>query len=274
MTNLFEKMSELSRQNQAFAVATVTKTAGSVPGKVGFKMIVESNGKIAGTVGGGELEQRVVKECLTRIKSGLSGLQEYILQEKKTRPKVNGNVEIIPMMCSGRVWIYYDVPTLQTPIYLFGGGHVGQALSYFLAKLNFHIILIDNREEFISEQKNPSAHERFHEDYIKYAKVFNPQEEAFIVIMTQGHGYDYAILKEIYQRKLKLKYIGIIASHAKSVKLIQKLKKDFGKNVNISNIYTPIGLDIGGNTESEIALSIAAEIQAINFGKNVSHLRT
>jgi xanthine dehydrogenase accessory factor len=92
--------------------------------------------------------------------------------------------------------------------------------------------------------------------------------------MTQGHGFDYEILEQIYRRKLTCRYIGIIASSSKAAKLLSRLQDKFGNKVDLSNIYTPIGLDIGGNTESEIALSIAAEIQAINFGKNVPHLRT
>jgi len=272
--NLYEKILDLSRENQAFAIATVTKTAGSVPGKTGFKMLVTSEGKTYGTVGGGEIEQAVKKECLKRIGNGESGLQEYILQEKKSAVKSTGEAQVIPMMCNGRVWIFYDVPALQDPVYLFGGGHVGQALSYFLAKLNYRVILVDNREEFVSEQKNPYASERIFSDYIEYTAKFQLPKNAFVIIMTQGHGFDYEILEQIYRRKLTCKYIGVIASTSKATKLLSRLREKFGKKVDLSRIYTPIGLDIGGNTESEIALSIAAEIQAINFGKNVPHLRT
>jgi xanthine dehydrogenase accessory factor len=272
--NLYEKIPDLIRENQSFVIATVTKTTGSVPGKTGFKMVVTSEGKTYGTVGGGELEQQVKKECLQRIGSGESGLQEYILQEKKSAVKSAGEAQIVPMMCNGRVWIFYDVPALQTPVYLFGGGHVGQALSYFMAKLNYRVILVDNREEFISEQKNPYASERIFSDYIEYATKFKLPKNAFVIIMTQGHGFDYEILEQIYRRKLTCRYIGIIASSSKAAKLLSRLQDKFGNKVDLSNIYTPIGLDIGGNTESEIALSIAAEIQAINFGKNVPHLRT
>ena len=68
--NLYEKIPDLIRENQSFVIATVTKTTGSVPGKTGFKMVVTSEGKTYGTVGGGELEQQVKKECLQRIGSG------------------------------------------------------------------------------------------------------------------------------------------------------------------------------------------------------------
>ncbi|GAB4371538.1 MAG: hypothetical protein Kow0042_14330 [Calditrichia bacterium] len=106
-----------------------------------------------------------------------------------------------------------------------------------------------------------------------YAGNFEPDPGAFILIMTQGHGFDYEILAAILKRKITVKYIGIIASRSKAEALIRKVKENFGDGVDLSNIFTPVGIDIGGSTESEIALSIAAELQAIRYGKAVNHLR-
>ncbi len=270
---IWDKLKELSGNNQSFVLAAVVKTSGSVPGKVGFKMIVEKDGRTTGTVGGGELEQRVIRECLSRLENGSSGLQEYVLREKESSAKKQGDAEIVPMMCNGKVWIYYDMAESRLPVYIFGGGHVGQALSFYLSRLNYRIILVDDREEFAGEKMNPYAHERVFTDYIKYAHEFQPQVGSLAVIMTEGHGYDYDILHAIYERRLPMKYVGVIASRSKSAGLIEKLKKDLDGKPDLSNLYTPIGLDIGGNTESEIALSIAAEIQAVCFGKTSPHLR-
>lgn len=271
--NIFEKLAEMKANNQPFVIANVVRTNGSVPGKTGFKMVVDGKGNSFGTVGGGEIEQRTIVECLSRLENGDSGLQEYLLQEKAGEKKKIGEAEVVPMMCSGRMWIYYDVNRNRTPVYLFGGGHVGQALAYFLNKLDYHLVLIDNREEFAGENMNPHCHERILSEYPRYANEFTPPAASFVVIMTQGHGFDYDVLKTLYERKLQLKYIGVIASRAKSAGLLKQLRNDFGESVNIANLYTPVGLDIGGSTESEIALSIAAQIQAIRFEKTANHLR-
>ena len=271
--NIYEKIAELNRKNQPFVLAAIVKTAGSVPGKTGFKILVKEDGTSSGTVGGGELEKRVLEECSSRLEEGESGLQEYVLRERDTGKEKIGNAQIIPMMCNGKVWIYYDVVKNRTPVYIFGGGHVGQALCYFLSKLDFQITVIDNREQFVGKEKNSYADKLILSEYVGFAREFTPLKNAFTVIMTQGHSYDYDVLRTLYERKLPLKYIGVIASRSKSAGLIKNLKKDFGEDVDTSHLYTPIGIDIGGNTESEIALSIAAEIQAIRFGKNVQHLR-
>lgn len=272
--SILEQMSEMEKKNQPFAVAMVVKTSGSVPGKVGFKMLVDATGKSSGTVGGGELEQRVIAECLSRLNEGESGMQEYILREKPGDKAQAGEAEIVPMMCNGRVLIYYEVFRNRTPVYIFGGGHVGQALSAILANLGYHLVLVDNREDFVTGETNPHFHERHLAQYPDFAREFSPPPDSFVVIMTQGHSYDYETLREIWKRNLPLKYIGVIASKSKSAGLIKNLQRDFGGKIDLTRLYSPIGLDIGGNTESEIALSIAAEIQAVRFGKNARHLRS
>jgi xanthine dehydrogenase accessory factor len=150
---------------------------------------------------------------------------------------------------------------------------VGQALSYFLAKLKFRIILIDNRQEFANSEINPYAHQCVVENYLEFSKKFEPPVNSFIIIITHGHQYDYEILKNIYQRELPVKYVGVIASRSKAAQLKKQLIDDLGSQLDISNLFTPIGIDLGGSTESEIALSITAEIQAVLFNKTVPHLR-
>ncbi|MCK5087146.1 MAG: XdhC family protein, partial [Melioribacteraceae bacterium] len=87
--------------------------------------------------------------------------------------------------------------------------------------------------------------------------------------LTHGHNYDYIIMKELYERNIEAKYIGIIASNNKAAELKGKLKNDLGENINLDILHTPIGLPIGGDSASEIALSIAAEIQLVRYGKSL-----
>lgn len=264
---IYQKILELEKNNRPFVIATVVEMHGSVPGKVGFKMVVESDGTSTGTVGGGAIEQQVTKESLQRLSTGRSGLQEYLLTNKPVDEQ--SEVPVVPMMCNGKVWIYYEVHGQRPTVYVFGGGHVGQALLYHLAPLGYHTVLIDNREEFATTEKNPHASERIFMDYVEYARQFNPPPDAYVAILTQGHRYDYDILKTFYERKLTFSYIGIIASKSKAAGLIRNLKEDFGEDVDLSRIRTPIGLDIGGSSAAEIALSIAAEIQAVRYGKRL-----
>ena len=70
-TVFFHKLADAVAQGSARCLATVIRVEGSAPGKPGFKMLVNSDGSILGTVGGGEAEQRVIEaatgaECCRR----------------------------------------------------------------------------------------------------------------------------------------------------------------------------------------------------------------
>lgn len=265
MTEIFQKISELIKNNRPFVLTTIVKTEGSTPGKVGFRMIVESENVTHGTIGGGMIEREVVFEAIRRMKSRENGVVEYLLSGDA--PIDKEQAKVLKMSCSGRAWILYEVFGVKPKVYIFGGGHVGQALLKQLSLLNFYKVLIDNRPEFANKEKNPFADEIILADYIEYASSFSPDESDFVILMTHGHNYDFDILKTIYKRKLKVRYIGVIASKSKSHKLKKDILQNIGNHVDFSNLYTPIGLDIGGSTPQEIALSIAAELQSILYAK-------
>jgi xanthine dehydrogenase accessory factor len=261
--NIYEEILELEKNNRPFVIATVVNTNGSAPGKIGFKMLIKNDAAAIGTVGGGAIEVEVIKEAVKRLSNGKSGTKEYLLSDNESLE--NSNATIVPMKCSGQISVYFEVHGSLTTIYIFGGGHVGHALLYYLAPLGFHTILIDNRKNFASAAKNPLAHEIAYKEYSEYVKEFTPAQNSFAVILTHGHKYDYEIVKKIYERKLSFKYVGIIASRSKASAMIHDLKAELGDNINLSNLHMPVGLKIGGNTAEEIALSITAEIQSIKY---------
>lgn len=265
--NIYKKIVELQHSNNTFAIATIIKSSGSVPGKVGFKIIIDSDGKSFGTVGGGAIEKQVIRDAKQILKVGKNIIKEYLLSEKESNLKKKNSVTVVPMKCNGKISVFYEVYGEKPKVYIFGGGHVGNALLYILKPLPFQSVLVDNRNEFASADKNPYADEIIHTDYDKYASKFKPQADDFVVIVTHGHNFDYDILKIIFKRKLNIKYVGIIASQSKARELIKNLKSELGKKINIDKIYSPIGLKIGGNSPEEIALSIAAEIQAVKSNR-------
>ena len=202
----------------------------------------------------------MIEEAIGRIHSGENGIKEYLLSNKKER--VKGDITIVPMSCSGRVTVFYEVHGKLPTVYVFGGGHVGSALLYHLKPLKFFTILVDNRDEFANKEQNPNASQIILSKYDDYSKEFDPPDDSYFIILTHGHAYDYIIAKNIYLKKRKYPYVGVIASKSKAVGIVSKLKKELGKDIDLSNFHSPVGLKIGGSTAEEIALGIAAEIQS------------
>jgi xanthine dehydrogenase accessory factor len=264
--NIYEQIIDLDKKNKSYTLATVIKTSGSVPGKVGFKMVIVEDNNHFGTVGGGELELTVIKEGKKRLNKNENGIEEYKLTSGSLNQSASGATHI-PMSCEGNATIFYEVHKQKPTAYVFGGGHVGQALLNLLAPLGYHSFLIDNRPEIANKNRNPGASDISNSDYLEYISHLQPLKNSFAVILTQGHQFDYDILKTIYHRGLEFKYIGIIASKTKAFNMIKQLKSEFGENVDTSRLSTPVGLNIGGNTAEEIALSIAAEIQSVRYDK-------
>lgn len=265
--NYHEKILELKKENRSFVTITVVQTIGSTPGKTGFKMIVDKEKNIWGTVGGGALEKEAVNQSRLLLADGNgSMLKEYLLSNDESI--VEDEASVLPMTCSGRIWLFYEAEQNQTPVYIFGGGHVGQALIDILKNLNYNVILVDNRQEIYELSKSKGTY-CILSDYNEYVDKFIPQDNAYFVVMTYGHQFDYDIVKTLYKRDLVKKYVGVIGSKSKANGLRNSLKADVGDGIDLSRLHTPIGLMIGGDTAYEIALSVASQLQSVKYGKNI-----
>jgi xanthine dehydrogenase accessory factor len=86
------------------------------------------------------------------------------------------------------------------------------------------------------------------------------------VIVTHKHAYDEDILQDVIRIKPALPYIGMIGSTLKVKKTRENLTK---KGINLGdNLYSPIGLDLGGGSPADIAISITSELLGIRHKKN------
>ena len=265
--DIIEKIYRLKKDNIPFVIATVIEAEGSTPGKTGFKMIITESGETSGSVGGGLIEKLVEKQALHFLKRGMGGTKEYDLKGENVSSK-----EVTGMICGGKVKIYFETHVPKRKVYIFGGGHVSQALERLLSTEKYSIVIIDNRKEFSSKSLHPFADKLICEEYINFLKDFEPDAGSYAVIVTHGHKFDYDVLRMIIKNNIPLKYIGMIGSKLKVKATIDKITKEFG-NVNLENLYSPIGIDIGGSSASEIAISIAAEMQAVEYNRKVPHMR-
>ncbi len=260
---MFKKIIELQKDNKPFVLATVVSSTGSSPGKEGFKLVLDSENNTYGTVGGGAIEMEIILQSKSFLSEGIGGKVSYLLA-KNSKPKTEKE-KVIPMMCGGRMEVFFEVFGKKQTVFIFGGGHVGQALIPLLNNLGYYIVLVDNRQKFIDKDENKLADKRVCEDYIEYSSKFNPSKDSMCILLTHGHNYDYEILYQIYSRNIDVKYIGVISSKGKAATLKKNLKKSLGEKLDFSNLFAPIGLDIGGDSAAEIALSIAAELQSVRY---------
>lgn len=154
-------------------------------------------------------------------------------------------------------------------VYIFGGGHVAQALVPILAKVEFAPVVYESREEFAGKELFPDAEEVICSGFDNISREVSLTSGDYAAIMTRGHSDDYKVLKQILSTHVE--YIGLMGSQTKRKILFEKLEDDGFSYEDIDRIHNPIGLEIGSETPEEIAISIAAELIAIRAGVSIKN---
>lgn len=249
-------------------MVTVVEKVGDGPLEVGKKMLVTEKGDLVGTVGGGAIEYEAIELCKQLITKQESRLEKYLLKEGK----VVEDTTTLPMACGGLATLFYEYVGVKAKIYIFGAGHVGQALTRVLEPMNYHITVVDHREDVTSSFVG--GNEVICKQFVDYIQEESLEEGSYVVVCTPSHKYDYSVLHKTLELGLKPKYIGMLCSKGKLKDYLSKTYEQFGEDVDLSNFYSPIGLDTGGGSPAEIAVSIAAEILSIQYNKeNHKHMR-
>ncbi len=163
-------------------------------------------------------------------------------------------------------------PVLAKPrLVIAGGGHVGLALAKMAAMLEYEVTVIDDRPEFASRERFGPGIDVVRMDMVDALRTLPIGWNAFIVIATRGHKLDASCLREAVKREAR--YVGLLGSRRKTV-LIAKMLRDEGvSEERIRAVHAPIGLDLGGRTPSEIALSVLAELSMERYGGTGRALR-
>ncbi len=267
--DIYELLTTYRKQNTNLMLVTAVAKEGSGPVEVGKKMIVTEDGKSIGTVGGGALEHYAINRSKSLLQERKNLLETYLLDEGKIIPESH----TLPMACGGKVTLYYEYNGPKETIYIFGAGHVGQALSKVLKTMPFHVTVIDDRKEVL--QSFQGADRLVEQSFVTFIEKEGLKEDSFIIVCTPSHKYDYHVINKIIELGLKPKYLGMLCSPQKLETYLDATYEAHGKDIDLSYFYAPIGLDLGGSSPEEIAISITSEILAISHGKeNHSHMRS
>ena len=174
------------------------------------------------------------------------------------------------MTCGGNISVMIEVFTVRPVLVMCGAGHIGEAVLRLASFVGFDTILVDNREEKDIAEKIVLA-DRFVKvhDYEEDLKNVDIPDGAHYVIATQGHNFDGDALVAVLTKKYA--YVGMIGSSLKIKALFEKMEEKGISKEELNKVYTPIGLDLGGESPEEIAVSIIAEILMIKNGRTGTH---
>ena len=245
--DIYEEIVRLLSEGRGASLATIVQCNGSTPQKIGAKMLVREDGSIIGTVGGGSLEDEVIKSALRVLKEGAPMTMPFELTEDQGQ-----------LLCGGKVLVYIEPLVAAPHLIILGAGHVGKALSRTGKFLGFQVTVVDDREEYANKNNIPDADNIVVIDFQDVFSRVAVDDGSYIVIATRGHNHDSDALKAALHTKAG--YIGLLGSKGKKALLLENLDKEGFSREDIGRVIIPVGIPIGSVTPEEIAISIMAQI--------------
>jgi xanthine dehydrogenase accessory factor len=209
-------------------------------------------------------ELAVVRQILDAVEKEEKGVMALTEKGIAFRKGEELTVPTESRILSESRWEYKQQLGMPDTLYIFGGGHVGLALSKIFSHLDFKIVLFDNRNGLNTFEENRFAHEK---QVVRYTEVTGLVPEGFnvyVVIVTFAHKSDEQVLEQMLGKDLK--YLGLMGSAKKIETIFGNLKKKGFTDEQLSKVHAPIGFPINSETPAEIAVSIAAEIIAVKNG--------
>lgn len=253
--DIFERIVAARHQQQPFVLATVIDIKGSTPRDIGAKMLVFQDGHTEGTIGGGAIEKKVVDACPEVLESNKAQVIHYDLDE-------------LQMQCGGNMSVFLEPVVSQPTLLIFGAGHIGQSLARMAAMLNFIVTVVDNRPDFATAERFPTAQQIICKDYKAALPELEFHADAYIVIVTYKHLHDQEILEYCIQQPFR--YLGMIGSKTKVTQAFRKLEQAGISQKLIGKVTSPIGLDINAQTPEEICVAILAELVGVRNGADLT----
>lgn len=259
MYEIYEKISSLVKEGKEFVLAIVINAEEATAGKPGFKMLILPDGTTFGTVGGGTMEKDVIDSAMSLFNTKGTILKKYVMRE--------GEETSLGMICGGSAEVYIEYVGIKPHLVIFGAGHIGKALYDIVSSSDvYDILIVDDREEFVNNETFPLAQVFVKNGIYRDVQGLPLRNGASIVIVTPHGTDDASILKGLYEKNLKYKYIGMIGSTSRRDHCFESARNQGVSEEFLENIYAPVGLAIGAETPFEIAVSIIGEIVALNKG--------
>ena len=239
---------------QTGIVATVFGVEGQVKAAVGNRLMLSERKSAIHDIGDGDLAEAIRHDSLRALDSGTPKVTMYELS-------------------AGRAEVFIEVIQPPVPLVIFGAGHDAVPLVRFAKELGWHVTVVDPRPGYATRQKFPLADTLVVCRPDEVHEHIEMQRGTVAVVMTHHYLHDADLLRTLLP--LPLRYLGLLGSKRRTQRLLHEARMEgvLLSESNLDLVYGPIGLDIGADTPEEIALAVAAEIQAVLAERSGGMLR-
>lgn len=261
--NILDALVKAQDGREAAVLATIIRDQGSVPRHAGSKMLVYADGRTLGSIGGGEMESRVLNAAREALADGQTRVIAYSLVDP-----ARGD----PGVCGGSVEIFIEPYLPQDRLLIFGCGHVGRALASLGKWLDFRIVVHDDRPELATADQVPDADAFFSGDLDDLLTAEPVNQRTYIAMVTRNVMVDRGLLPRLLATPAP--FIGVMGSRRRWQETRRLLLEDGITDADLARVHSPIGLELNAETPAEIAVSIMAEVIMVQRGGTGEQMAT
>ncbi len=181
------------------------------------------------------------------------------------RPSHRTTVTRREVRVGNEIWPVLD-ESLDPPDVLLvcGGGHIALPVCEMGQALGFEVVVLDDRPSFANETRFPRAARVLCGPFADALAGYPVDGRTYIIIVTRGHRQDMVCLRRLLGRGAA--YLGMIGSRRRVAAILKSLREEGVDEAALSEVHSPIGLDIGAETPAEIAVAILAEVVLVRRG--------
>jgi len=242
------------RTGEPAALATVIEGPGA-----GSKLLVRPGGEPIGSLGDPELDRVVARDALGELEAARTGIRHYGLHGEARREE--------------GVAVFVESFASPPRMVIFGAIDFTAALARLGKLLGYHVTVCDARPVFATPARFPMADEVVADWPDRYlARVgaeLGPRDA--VCVLTHDPKFDVPAIRAALDTRAG--YLGAMGSRRTHDKRVERLREAGVDEEGIARVMAPVGLDIGGRTPEETAVSICSEIISQRTGRDAPSLR-
>jgi xanthine dehydrogenase accessory factor len=236
-----EELARRLARGEEVVLATVIKLDGEPPSRAGAKLLMSRTAALAGTLGCSEFDAAALSDAPRVAESGSPELRTY-------RHDL------------GSIEAYLEPHAPQPTLVVFAATPVAGAVIRWASELGFRPVLVETRPERLKDHDWPEAVTSLDE----LAPLLGPEVYA---VHTDHDAPDIVAALEVLLPR-RPRFIGLVGSRRHTGHHLEALRAKGVTEDVIAQIQSPVGLDIGGVTPAEIALSILGGVVARRRGRS------
>lgn len=286
MREIFATIAEWLQAGVSCGLATLVESYDSAPSPIGTTIAVDASGRIAGNIGAGCHEPQIAEACFQTLADGEFRMLHVNLTMEDEVAGTAG--------CGGvlRVAIWKPAADFaQTAAAIATGAHdvtvpLAQSVSFTVpakrrivvvgatllanhiartAKpLGYFVTVVDPRPSFATPERLREADEIVIEWPDEYLPRVLASVDALLVL-SHDPKFDVPALRAALGSGVP--YIGLLGSRKSQASRREALRELGVDDAALARIHGPAGLDLGGHTEAQTALSILAHVVAESNGR-------